>query len=99
MLRGFQLSASFAHKFSDAKLLLGKLGTVEGQKVSDAIHHLIGLAEPKKNPTQGSFAPCVLYCRPRVIERGSVDIYCVFLAGCSQDTRFSNRSQVAIGES
>jgi len=55
--------------------LLGKLGTVEGQKVSDAIHHLIGLTEPNKDPTQGSFAPCVFYCRPRVIERGSVDIY------------------------
>src|SRR5256886_15181150 len=99
VLSGFQLSAPFAHKFSDAKLLLCKLGTVEGQKVSDAIHHLIGLAEAKKDPTQGSFAPCVLYCRPRVIERGSVDIYGLFLDGCSQDPESDTHSQVAIGES
>src|SRR6266576_981932 len=98
VLRSFQLSASFAHKFSDAKLLLGKLGTVEGQQVSDAIHHLIGLTEPKKNPTQGSFPPCVFYCRPRVIERGSVDIYGLFLDGCSQDPESDTHSQVAIGE-
>jgi len=51
------VSASFAHKFSDAKLLLGKLGTVEGQEGERCHHHLIGLAEPKKTPPKDLFAP------------------------------------------
>jgi len=55
LLRSFQMSASLAHKFCDSKLLLGELGTVEGKKASDAIHHLIRLAEANKDPTQGSF--------------------------------------------